>query len=234
MKERINIDRIAFIGRTYKEYVDMFGLEENVLRRGPVLDCPAGAASFTAEATGRGLDVTACDLLYGQPVEGLIKKSEADMEHVFDRFDEAAHLYTWKYYRSKEDVIAHRKKALDSFMDDYRRGLEAERYVHAELPLLPFPDGKFRLVLSSHFLFLYSQWLDFDFHIASLRELVRVSSGEVRVFPLQGLDSRPYPRLEEVLDTFRSDRTDAEIIGVLFEFQRGGNRMLRISRKEKP
>lgn len=227
-KDRIDIDRIAFIGRTYEEYAAMFGLDENALNLGPVLDCPGGAASFSAEARKRGIVATACDLLYGEPVSVLNEKCTADIAHVFGRFDEASHLYTWKYYRDKEDVIAHRKRALGIFMEDYRRGLGEGRYVRAELPSLPFPDGSFGLVLSSHFLFLYSEWLDFDFHISSLRELLRVSSGEVRVFPLLGLDSRPYPRLEEVLEILKREGADAEAVQVPFEFQRGGNMMLRL------
>ena len=46
----LNIDRIAFFGRTYAEYMDMFGLGESLLRNGRILDCPAGASSFVAEA----------------------------------------------------------------------------------------------------------------------------------------------------------------------------------------
>jgi hypothetical protein len=231
MKDRINIDRIAFIGRTYEEYAAMFGLDEDALSLGPVLDCPAGAASFSAEARQKGISVTACDLLYGQSADVLAEKSSADIEHVFGRFDEASHLYTWKHYRDKADVIAHRERALGLFMEDYTRRLKEGRYVRAKLPRLPFPDGKFGLVLSGHLLFLYSEWLDFEFHVASLRELLRVSSGEVRVFPVLGLDSRPYPRLDEVLEILKADGADAEVVRVPFEFQRGGNMMLRITRK---
>ena len=234
MNDRIDIDRIAFIGRTYREYVDIFALDESALGRGPVLDCPAGAASFSAEARKMGIDVTACDLLYGQSTEALAEKSRADIKHVFGKFDEASHLYTWKYYKNKQDVIAHREKAFGLFMDDYARGLQEGRYVRAELPSLPFPDGKFGLVLSGHLLFLYSEWLDFEFHVASLRELLRVSSGEVRVFPLLGLDSMPYPRLDEVLNRLRAEGADTEILQVPFEFQRGGNMMLRIRRRVHP
>lgn len=42
----LDIDRIAFFGRTYAEYLSMFGLNEQLLRQGAILDCPAGASSF--------------------------------------------------------------------------------------------------------------------------------------------------------------------------------------------
>ncbi len=44
--------------------------------------------------------------------------------------------------------------ALNCFLDDY--GRRNGHYVHAELPVLPFPDQLFDIVLSSHFLFIYS------------------------------------------------------------------------------
>lgn len=62
-KDGIELDRVVFIGRMYFEYLRMFDLDESVLRNGRVLDCPAGPSSFTAEAQGRGFDVTACDVL---------------------------------------------------------------------------------------------------------------------------------------------------------------------------
>ncbi len=39
MNNSLNIDRIAFIGRTYHEYVRMFNIHELMLGQGCVLDC---------------------------------------------------------------------------------------------------------------------------------------------------------------------------------------------------
>ncbi|MDA8241629.1 MAG: hypothetical protein M0Z67_14845 [Nitrospiraceae bacterium] len=73
--------------------------------------------------------------------------------------------------------------------------------------------------------------LDLDFHKACLMELMRVSSGEVRIFPLSGLDLRPYRRLEEMLSFLDSKDIEADIAGVPFEFQRGANRMMTMKRR---
>jgi hypothetical protein len=228
----LNIDRIAFIGRTYFEYLRMFGLDEPLLKQGPVLDCAAGPSSFATEAHQNGFSVTACDALYDVPVEQLIKKAKEDIAHVFDKFDDVPHLYTWKYYKNKDEIIALRHMALDMFSFDFPNGLAEGRYVHAELPHhLPFVDKAFSLVLCSHFLFLYGDRLDLDFHKTCLKELVRVSSGEVRIFPLQGLDAKPYPHMDEVLSFLKVEDINAEILEVPFEFQRGSNRILRLRRK---
>ncbi len=230
-KNSLDIDRIAFIGRTYFEYMRMFGLDESAFYNGPVLDCAAGPSSFAAEAHHAGFDVTACDLLYDRSAEQLIAKGEKDIEHVFDRLDEVRHLYTWTYYRDTEEIIALRRRSLAIFSDDFAAGPAERRYVPAQLPDLPFPDGSFSLVLCSHFLFLYGDRLDLDFHTSCLKELVRVSSGEVRIFPLQGLDARPYPHLDEVLSFLEAENIGVETVAVPFEFQKGSNRLMRLRRR---
>ncbi len=231
LNDSLDIDRIAFIGRTYFEYMRMFDLKETDFRKGPALDCAAGPSSFAAEAHRAGFRVTACDLLYDVPAEKLIAKGTADIEHVFDKLDEVRHLYTWKYYRDKGEIIALRHESLTAFSKDFAAGLAEGRYVHAQLPRLPFPDKSFSLVLCSHFLFLYGDRLNLDFHKACLKELVRVSSGEVRIFPLQGLDAKPYVHMDKVLSFLREENVDAKMAGVPFEFQKGSNQIMILKRQ---
>src|SRR5215469_10626972 len=98
------------------------------------------------------------------------------------------------------------------------------RYVPASLPGLPFPDGRFDLVLSSHFLFTYADRLDLEFHRAALHELHRVARRKVRVFPLLEQSGRPVPGLlSQLLATLD---IPYRIRRVGYEFQRGGNEML--------
>ena len=97
----LDIDRIAFFGRTYAEYLDMFGLDEAVLDQGRILDCPGGASSFALEAARKGYDITACDILYDHGATELFEKGKKDIAHVFEKFDEVSRLYAWDYYRSK-------------------------------------------------------------------------------------------------------------------------------------
>ena len=142
---------------------------EAVLGQGTaLLDCPGGASSFALEAARKGYDVTACDILYDRGATVLFEKGKKDFAHVFEKFDGVSHLYAWDYYRSKQQVMTLRNKALELFVEDFS-GYSAEgRYIPAGLPLLPFPDGMFSLVLSAHLLFLYGDRLDLDFHKACL------------------------------------------------------------------
>ncbi len=229
--DSLDIDRIAFFGRTYAEYMDMFGLNEQLLRQGAILDCPAGASSFAAEAHQLGLDVTACDVMYNHNADELIEKYKKDIQHVFEKFDEASHLYVWKYYKNKDEVITLRNKALKLFAEDFSAGFSDKRYIPAELPHLPFSNKNFSLVLSGNFLFLYGDRLDLDFHKACIKELIRVCSGEVRIFPLVGLDAKPYSYLKEILSFLDYSDIKAEMVKVPFEFQKGADQMLKLYRR---
>ncbi len=226
--EKIDLDHIAFIGRTYHEYEAIFALDKDVMSSGPVLDCAAGPSSFTAEAYEWEYDVTACDVMYDMSPETLRNKAEDDIDLVFTKFDDVSHKYIWGFYKNKEEVINYRRIALDRFVDDFDEGIKEGRYRHAELPSLPFRDGQFHLVLSSHFLFLYGDRMDFDFHRECLMEMVRVCLGEIRIYPLTGLDTDPYPFLDEILRSLEKWKLQAELINVPFEFQKGSNRMMRI------
>ncbi len=227
-KSFLNIDRIAFLGRTYEEYMKIFGLDEDILRKGPILDCPAGASSFTAEAKEKGFDVTACDILYSQPFDRLTKKGLDDLQHVFEKLEEVSDLYTWNHYKNTTEVFGLREKALEEFTKDFMSGFKERRYVHAVLPELPFPDKSFETVLSGHFLFLYGDRLSLDFHRACLYEFVRVCRGEVRIYPILGLDAKPYPHIDEIISSFETEGIKAEIRNVPFEFLKGATQMMTL------
>jgi ubiquinone/menaquinone biosynthesis C-methylase UbiE len=116
---------------------------------------------------------------------------------------------------------------METFLRDYEGGRRTRRYVEGELPTLPFADDAFDLALCSHFLFLYTKQLAADFHAAAVRELCRVAR-EVGIFPLLALGNAPSPQVAIVSDALRRDRHDVAMETVPYEFQRGGNGMLRI------
>ncbi len=92
---------------------------------------------------------------------------------------------------------------------------------------LEFADNQFDLCFCSHLLFLYSDQLSLDFHIASIQELLRVST-EVRIFPLLKLDCETSPYVEQVMQFF--NQVNVQIQSVGYEFQKGGDKMLKINR----
>ncbi|MCW2675523.1 MAG: hypothetical protein JWR70_563, partial [Modestobacter sp.] len=103
------------------------------------------------------------------------------------------------------------------------------RYVSATLPRLPFPDGAFDLVLSSHLLFTYADRLDADFHLAALLEMVRVSRGQVRIYPLVDQAGQPLPDLlDQLLAMLAAEGLETTVRDVDHEFQRGARTMLQL------
>ena len=105
------------------------------------------------------------------------------------------------------------------------------RYVEAELPRFPFGALSFDLTLCSHLLFLYTTQLGEAFHQSAIREMCRVAR-EVRIFPLLALGGTPSPFVERMVEEFGGDGFDVSIDAVPYEFQRGGNQMMRLRRKE--
>jgi hypothetical protein len=121
---------------------------------------------------------------------------------------------------------------METFLLDYEQGKIAGRYLDRSLPHLNLPeDQKFDLCVCSHLLFLYSEHLSLDFHIGSIYELLKIAS-EIRIFPLLKLDCQPSPYLDAVIQEFSSNGYNVEIQSVNYEFQQGGDRMLRISASE--
>jgi len=124
-----------------------------------------------------------------------------------------------------------RMKAMRDFLLDYPRGKSERRYVAESAPILSFPDNSFGLAVVSHFLFLYSDHLDLKFHIDAVTELCRVC-GETRVFPLLQLGATPSYHVKPLIEHFKASGYDVSQVRVAYEFQRGGNRMLRIKRNQ--
>ncbi|WP_308737518.1 hypothetical protein [Paenibacillus sp. AR247] len=105
-----------------------------------------------------------------------------------------------------------------------------ERYVAAVLPVLPFADRQFDMTLSAHFLFMYSDKLDYAFHEQTVGELMRVTKEEIRIFPLVDQSSRRYKDMQKLLTFAAGNGWSAEERPSDYEFQRGASSMLVLTR----
>ena len=135
--------------------------------------------------------------------------------------------FVWTSIQSLEELQRVRMDAMDQFLADYETGKSQGRYIDAGLPELPFADHSFDLALCSHFLFLYSDQLGEPFHHAAVLELCRVAR-DVRIFPLLALGGIRSPLLAGATATLREAGCDVTVEPVPYEFQRGGNEMMRI------
>lgn len=223
---KLDIDRIVFIGRTFEEYLDMFSLSVESLKGKKILDCPSGACSFTAIGNKLGLDITACDIAYYHSAEELKNKGLQDVEHAMEHMQKAKSNYIWDYFKDVEGLKKHRLSALSDCSNDMRES--SERYIAVTLPTLPFADAEFDILLSAHFLFMYADRLDYEFHIETLKELLRVTKEEIRIFPLVDLEGKRYEHLEKFIGYLTDNGYSVEEVNVSYEFQRNANSMLKI------
>jgi len=226
MEKKFDIDKIVLIGRGFNEYMMMFNLDLNYLKDKKVLDCPAGASSFTAELSSKGYDVTACDVLYDLDPGILEKKCKEDILKVMQSLSGVEDMYVWDFFKSPDELIKHRTGTYRTFIKDYQK--ERGIYIKSELPRLPFKDNEFSLILSSHFLFLYDDRLNYRFHRNSIQEMLRVSE-EIRIFPLVGLNGRRSLFVDKIIEDMAGS-ADMEISKVPYEFMNGANEMLGITR----
>ncbi|MBT2655860.1 SAM-dependent methyltransferase [Bacillus sp. ISL-18] len=225
---KLDLERIIFIGRSFEEYLDMFSLSVAELKGKRILDCPAGACSFTAVGNASGLNITAADIAYYHSNEDLFNKGIQDVEHAMEQMEIAKTNYIWDYFNDIEGLRKHRLSALNHCVKDMKQSIE--RYVPVTLPSLPFKDGEFDVLLSAHFLFMYADRLDYEFHLNTFNELLRVTKEEIRIFPLVDLEGKRYEHLDKIISYLTENGCSVEEVKVPYEFQVNANSMLKINK----
>jgi len=192
-----------------------------------ILGCGDGPASFNAEATDRGHKIVSLDPIYQFSAAHIRQRIADNLEDVINQTRANADKFIWDEFGSVEGLAQIRLATMDRFLDDFDKGKRQLRYVPGELPTLPFDDQAFDLALCAHFLFLYTDNLSLKFHLKSVVELCRVSH-EVRIFPLLDANANRSTYLDPVIRYTKSLGLKAEEETVPYEFQKGGNKMLRI------
>jgi hypothetical protein len=218
------LDRIVPFGRSKAEYELMFALSESD-RPKSIIGIGDGPASFNAEMNAAGLTIISIDPIYQFTGAEIKSRFDACVDTIIEQVRNTPNNWVWSYHKSPEDLRTNREKAISLFLEDYDRGKIEGRYLNAELPKLDFQDKQFQLALCSHFLFLYSEHLSFEFHLDSIRELCRIAE-EVRIFPLLTLAQARSPYINEICSTLAKEGISSAIIQVSYELQKGGNQAI--------
>lgn len=224
----MKLDRVIPFGRSLDEYIKMFMLSDEDLKR-KILGVGDGPASFNAELTALGGQVTSVDPLYSNTSNEIFRRFQSVVDNVIEQIKATPNDWTWSYHKSPEELRKNRVRVSELFAKDFCDSQRSTRYVTGELPKLSFQDGEFDLALCSHFLFLYSAHFDFEFHISSITEMLRLAD-EVRIFPLLTLMLKQSPYLDQVINHFERRGIIVDVEVVDYELQRGGNQMLRLRR----
>ena len=225
----IEYDGIVPWGRNYDEYCRMFALTPADLKK-RILGCGDGPAGFNAVCNARGGRVISVDPIYAFSKEQIARRIDEMYVDVLDQTRNNREKFRWDTIPSVERLGEIRMAAMTEFLATYEKGKAAGRYMEGSLPEIDFPDNRFDLVLSSHFLLLYSANLSLEFHIASITEMLRVAA-EVRIFPIVDLNAVRSPYVEEIRSHFSSFLV--QIRKVDYEFQIGGNEMMVIRKKSE-
>lgn len=222
------LDKVVPWGRSYDEYVAMFALTETELRL-RILSCGDGPAAFNAELTKRGGNIVSIDPVYVFNATQIRNRIDETYDTVMAQMQKNQGNYVWNSILTLAQLGRVRMSAMETFLADFDVGKQNGRYIAGELPILASDEGQFDIALSSHFLFLYSDHLSAEFHLQSLREMLRVAQ-EVRVFPLLMLNGALSSHIAFVQQELAKDGCSVEIKQVHYEFQKGGNEMLVIKR----
>lgn len=223
----MKLSKVVPWGRTLEEYKLMFDLTSADLNR-QILGCGDGPASFNAEMTKQGHSVVSIDPIYEFSAEQIRQRVQDTYTTVISQVRLNPDSYIWKNFQNVDELGKARLDAMEDFLADYAAGQQADRYRAESLPELSFGDRQFELCLCSHLLFLYSDQLSLEFHLASIEELLRVSQ-ELRIFPLLKLNCDRSPYVDPIVQTLSDKGYGVEIQTVDYEFQRGGNQMMKIS-----
>lgn len=221
------LEQVIPWGRSMQEYINMFDLATDDLHLN-ILDCAGGPASFNAEMTRKGYTVISCDPIYQFSADEIAQRIKETYQTVIDGANATKEYFVWQDIQSPEHLGQVRMAAMQTFLADLPLGIQQGRYITCELPVLPFNNAQFDLALCSHFLFTYSDLLSQDFHLASIQKMCRVAT-QVRIFPLLNNFSRDVSSmLPSIMEELAAQGYNLEIKRVPYEFQKGGNQMLKV------
>ena len=222
----MQLDDIILIGHTFDEYRRIFALDDSYAALS-ILDAGSGVSSFCAEANALGWNVTASDTIYQFDGREIAEKCRADFEFTMAQMPDIAEGFVWDTFGGIDGHRHQRECAYKRFLRDFAVKGQS-RYVPNTLPRTNFRAAQFDIAIVSHLLFLYEDHLTYTFHKLTIQELLRVTSDEVRIFPITNLKGERSRYLEQVMTDSAFNIYDFEIVSVEYEFLRGANEMLVI------
>ena len=219
------LENVTPFGRSYEEYINMFDLKDDLDKK--ILGIADGPAAFNAHMHQQGKQVISCDPIYQFNVDELRVQIEKHFKVVVEQMHKNSAMFAFKHFKTVQEMADGRYEAMQVFLHDYAQA-EQGRYIHAKLPNLPFEDKYFDLSICSHFLLLYAEHLDFNFHTEAIEELLRVSK-EVRIFPITNLNATRSKHVEPLIAFFDKKGYSVTIKKVDYESQKGSDQMLIIT-----
>src|SRR5882724_2399425 len=99
----VKLNSVVPWGRSFDEYVRMFALTEEDLRR-RILDCAAGPSSFNLEMFDGDRRVISCDPIYEFSAEQIRCRVAAVRDDMIEQVRGQIGQFVWNYIRSPEHL----------------------------------------------------------------------------------------------------------------------------------
>lgn len=226
MIESIQKDSLIKLwGHTLSEYNQMFALSSQDANK-RIVDVASGFSSFNKEMNDKHKNIISVDPAYAMPQDQLQAYFTTGFNNFIEQIQASPSHFVWQDYHSLNNFAKLREKMLRDFIADFEIGKSEGRYIANALPKLNFTDQQFELALCSYFLFTTHE-NDVDFHVNAITELCRVA-GEARIFPLLNSQCEPSALIAPVILTLQQQNYGVEVKEVAYEFEKGGNAMLRV------
>ena len=226
MVEKFELKDIVLIGRIFEEYYKMFQMDR-IDKDEKILDVASGVSSFCAEANLNGYNVMASDKIYRFSPFEIEEKCAHDLDIVIEELQDVKEHYKWEFFKNMNSYKEIRKTAYKKFINDFKEK-KHHRYVDTEFPETKFKNNQFTISLVSHFLFLYDEHLSYEFHNKTIKELIRITSDEIRIFPIVNLRWKTSPFVSVLMEDPEFANHDITIQKVDYEFVKNGNEMLKL------
>ncbi len=227
IEKNFKLKDIVLIGRRFDEYYKIFDLKNVEPNVAKILDVGGGVSSFCSEGNLKGYNITSSDRIYCFSPDEIREKCMADLNLNWKMVREKNDMFIWTYYKNVQEWKENRSTAYNEFLNDYRKNLN-KKYIYTDFPESSFENNEFTLSLVSHFLFLYDEHLDYEFHKKTINEIIRVTSKEIRIFPIVNLRGKRSVYIQKIIDENDFKNYNFKIEKVDYEFFENANEMLVI------
>lgn len=219
-------NHISVWGRALEEYTKMFDLN-NLSSSIKILSIADGPSTFNLELRKQEIKVTSVDPIYDLSVDELKKAFKKSYVFNKDLFIGNPMNFNFKNEIEMEQLLAKRKNTFDNFIEDYAEN--KSNYHYGKLPELEFESGSFDLCLCSNLLFIFGHVFDLEFHLESIKEMLRISD-EVKIFPLYDINGMESKYLNSVTEVLTTNKYHWAIETNDYHIYKDGNRFLKIQR----
>ena len=122
----MQLEQVVPWGRNASEYRRMFDLT-NADLAGHILGCGDGPASFNAELTREGYQVTSIDPIYAFSRAEIRDRVDATYESIIGQVKLRPERYVWREFADPDAIGAARLAVMENFLADYEAGKAAGR-----------------------------------------------------------------------------------------------------------